>query len=191
MYTENITVRNNIISHSTGATGMGLGFKEASDSLIEGNEIIYCALGLSADLSPFQPDTKIILRNNRIAFNGIAINFNSELAGYEVEGNVFEGNITELAVSGAGSGQQNVWRGNYWDGYEGFDRNGDGVGDTAHELYAYADRLWMEIPQARFFKNAPLMEALDFLERLAPFSSPTLLLKDEAPVFHKPQGTRS
>ena len=186
MYTENTVVRNNVISHATGATGMGVGFKEASGALLEGNEIIYCALGLSADLSPFQPDSKIILKNNRIAYNGIAIAFNSDLEGYEVHGNSFEGNISNLSVGGAGSGQRNVWRGNYWDDYEGFDRNNDGVGDTTYDLFAYADRVWMEIPQARFFKVAPALEVLDFLERLAPFSSPTLLLRDEKPLFNNP-----
>jgi nitrous oxidase accessory protein len=54
-------------------------------------------------------------------------------------------------------------------------------------LFSYADRIWMEVPYARFFKNAPLMEALDFLERLAPFSSPELILQDNAPMFNKPK----
>lgn len=186
MYSDNTIVRNNVISHATGSTGMGIGFKEASGATIEGNEIIYCALGLSADLSPFQPDSKIILKNNRIAYNGIAIAFNSDLEGYVVSRNSFEGNISNLSVGGAGSGQRNVWKGNYWDDYEGFDRNKDGYGDTAYDLYAYADQVWMEIPQARFFKVAPALEVLDFLERLAPFSSPTLLLRDEQPLFNNP-----
>jgi nitrous oxidase accessory protein len=43
----------------------------------------------------------------------------------------------------------------------------------------------MEIPQARFFKTSPALELLDFLERLAPFSSPDLMLRDEAPRFKK------
>jgi nitrous oxidase accessory protein len=43
----------------------------------------------------------------------------------------------------------------------------------------------MEIPQARFFKTSPALELLDFLERLAPFSSPDLMLKDEKPRFRK------
>jgi hypothetical protein len=30
----------------------------------------------------------------------------------------------------------------------------------------------MAVPYARFFRNAPVMEMLDFLERLAPFSAP-------------------
>ncbi len=186
MYNQNTVVRNNVISHSNGPTGMGLGFKEASETVVEGNEIIYCSQGMVADLTPFQPDTKIIMKNNRIAYNGIAIAFNSELTGWVVHGNSFVGNISNLSVGGAGSGQSNDWRGNFWDDYEGFDRNNDGRGDTAYDLYAYADTIWMEIPQARFFKVAPALEVLDFLERLAPFSRPTLLLRDENPLFNDP-----
>ncbi|MDP1652442.1 MAG: nitrous oxide reductase family maturation protein NosD [Rhodocyclaceae bacterium] len=185
MYTERVNVRNNVISHATGATGMGIGFKESSDSVIEGNEIIYCAVGIGSDLSPFEPDSKIHFRNNRIAYNGIGIMFTSELGGNVATDNVFEGNLTHVMKAGRGASNLNVWRGNYWDDYQGFDRNGDNVGDTPYELYAFADRIWMEIPQARFFKTSPALEALDFLERLAPFSSPDLMLRDESPRFKK------
>lgn len=185
MYTEGVHVKHNLISHATGATGMGLGFKEASDAVIEGNEIIYCAVGVHSDLSPFQPDTKIEFRNNRIAYNGIGMLFTSELGGNVATGNVFEGNLTHVAQAGRNTGGLNEWRGNHWDDYQGFDRNRDNVGDSPYELYAFADRIWMEIPQARFFKTSPALELLDFLERLAPFSSPELMLKDDAPRFRK------
>jgi len=190
MYTEGGVLRNNLISHATGATGMAIGFKEASNTVIEGNEIIYCAVGIGSDLSPFQPDSKIWIKNNRFAYNGIAVQFTSELGGNVVTDNVFEGNLTNVVQSGRGKAGLNEWRGNYWDDYTGFDRNHDGMGDTAYELYAYADQIWIEMPTARFFKTAPVMELLDFLERLAPFSSPELTLKDERPRFVKPQGVK-
>ena len=185
MYTEGVHVRNNLISHATGATGMGLGFKEASDAVVEGNEIIYCAVGVHSDLSPFQPGTTIEFRNNRIAYNGVGMLFTSELGGNITTGNAFEGNLTHVAQAGRNSNSLNQWRGNHWDDYQGFDRNSDGVGDTPYELYAFADRIWIEIPQARFFKTSPVLEMLDFLERLAPFSSPDLMLRDESPRFER------
>jgi nitrous oxidase accessory protein len=187
MYSGGGAIRNNLFSHANGATGMAVGFKEASDVLVEGNEIIYCGVGVGLDMSPFEPDSTIIIRNNRIAYNGIGISFLADKEGTVIEGNAFEGNLAQVAIGDTGSARQNVWRGNFWDDYKGFDRNGDNVGDTPHELYAFADQIWMEIPYARFFRNAPMMEALDFLERLAPFSTPTLLLRDEKPVFNKPQ----
>ena len=188
MYTEGGSATNNIISHATGATGMGIGFKESSGTLIENNEIIYCGLGIGSDLSPFQPDSTIEIRNNRFAYNGIAILFNSETGGNNLRNNQFEGNLTQVSYGGRSDNPtKNLWEGNYWDDYQGFDRNHDGVGDNAHELYAYADQLWMEFPMARFFRSSPVLELLDFLERLAPFSSPDLILRDEKPVFRKPE----
>ncbi|MDR1968664.1 MAG: nitrous oxide reductase family maturation protein NosD [Burkholderiaceae bacterium] len=184
MYTERGVIRNNVISHATGAAGMAIGFKESSGTLVEGNTIIYCAVGIGSDLSPFQPGSKITIRNNRIAYNGIGILFNSELGGNEMLGNDFEGNITHVAYgAGRAAVERNVWNGNYWDDYQGFDRNHDGVGDTPYEILAFADSIWMEMPEARFFKSSPAMELLDFLERLAPFSTPDRLVKDDAPRF--------
>jgi nitrous oxidase accessory protein len=46
------------------------------------------------------------------------------------------------------------------------------------------------MPPARFFKNSPVMELLDFLERLAPFSAPDLTLRDGRPRFLKPNYNR-
>ena len=73
--------------------------------------------------------------------------------------------------------------------YTDDDRNGDGIGDTPYELYSYADQIWIETPAAQFFKTSPVLELLDFLERLAPFSSPELQLRDRAPRFAKPERT--
>jgi nitrous oxidase accessory protein len=185
MYTENAVVRSNVFSHATGAAGMGIGFKDSSGTLVEGNTIIYCAVGIGSDTSPFQPGDRIIIRNNRIAYNGIGIRFNSELGGNEMLGNDFEGNITDVAYGSPSQAslEHNYWHGNYWDNYQGFDRNHDGIGDTPYELFAYADSIWMDIPQARFFRSTPAMELLDFLERLAPFTMPDRILKDDAPRF--------
>ena len=187
MYTEGVTIRRNVIAHSVGATGMGIGFKEASDSVLEGNTIIYCALGISSDLSPYQPDSTIEIRDNRIAYNGVGLSLVGDKTGTTIENNVFEANLDQVAQSGGGSAMHSVWKNNYWDDYQGFDQNRDETGDTPYELYAYTDRIWMETPDARFFKNAPLMEAVDFLERLAPFSNPELLVKDESPRFIRPE----
>ena len=91
-------------------------------------------------------------------------------------------NLTQITVSGGKTANRNVWEGNYWSDYEGFDRDGDGVGDVPYELYAYADRLWRDQPYAQFFKGSPTLEVLDFLERLAPFTEPYLLVRDASPA---------
>ena len=57
MYSDSVVLRNNHIAHAAGPTGVGIGFKETSDLIIENNEVLYCATGLYIDVSPFQPDT--------------------------------------------------------------------------------------------------------------------------------------
>jgi nitrous oxidase accessory protein len=187
MYCEGGGMRNNVVSHATGAAGMAIGFKEASDIFIENNEIIYSAVGVGSDLSPFQPDTTVRFKGNRFAYNGIAVQLTSELGGNYLDDNIFEGNLTDIFQAGRGSGDKNKWTGNYFDTYQGFDKDGDGYGDTPHEDYAFADQIWMEIPPARFFMTSPVLELLDFLERLAPISSPELQARDPRPRHAKPQ----
>ena len=99
--------------------------------------------------------------------------------------NQFSGNLAQIIVSGGKTANRNVWEGNYWSDYEGFDRDDDNQGDTPYELYAYADRLWRDAPHAQFFKGSPVLETLDFLERLAPFTEPNLLVRDTTPVMTK------
>lgn len=181
MYDQGDVIRNNVISHSVGATGTCISMKEASAIVIEGNEIVYCATALAFDVSPFQPDTQNIIENNRIAYNDIAIAFINDWERNVFKNNRMESNMTEVAVFGGGSAKRNTWEGNSWDGYEGFDRNRDGIGDTPHRVWNYAGRVWMDVPNTRFFKGTAILEVLDFLDRLAPFSEPTLLLEDSHP----------
>jgi nitrous oxidase accessory protein len=182
MYSDGAVIRNNYMAHSQGTTGMGIGLKETSNVKIVNNQILYNATGIYSDVSPYQPDTTNLMENNLVAFNGVGILFHTPWWGNVARNNTFKDNITQVVVDGNGGATRNVWEGNHWDDYEGFDRDHDGLGDTPYELYAYADRIWMDRPDARFFMGTPLLVALDFLEQLAPFSEPTLLLRDETPL---------
>jgi len=183
MYSDGVVVRGNTISGSSGATGMGVGFKESSDVTLERNAIVHCARGLYLDISPYEPDTSNRFLGNRFAYNGTAVVFHSDWEGNVFRGNAFDGNFTQVAVRGGGSAGRNLWEGNHWDDYQGFDRDGDGVGDTPYDLFSYADRFWQMLPEAAFFRASPLFQVIDFLDRLAPFTEPTRVLRDAAPRF--------
>jgi len=183
MYSDGVIVRNNYIAKATGPTGIGIGFKETSDVTIEGNQILQNAVGLYLDVSPYQPDTTNSFRDNVIAYNGIGIRWLNDWTGNVFENNQLRSNISQVVVEGGKTANRNEWKGNYWDDFEGFDRDADGVGDSAYEYYGYADRIWMDVPPAQFFKGSPMLEVLDFLERLAPFSEPDLIVRDGEPVM--------
>ncbi|MCW8943672.1 MAG: nitrous oxide reductase family maturation protein NosD [Sedimenticola sp.] len=183
MYSDSVEIRGNYIANALGPTGMGIGFKETSDVDVHDNKILYCATGIYLDVSPYDPETTNRLTGNLIAFSGIGIQFLNDWTGNILENNRFKGNITQVTVGGGKTAKRNHWKGNYWDDYEGFDQDRDGIGDRPYELYGYADRIWMDVPYAQYFKGSPVLEVLDFLERLAPFSDPDMLLRDEKPLM--------
>ncbi len=181
---EGMVIRNNRILHAMDASGAGIALKETSAALIYGNEIVHCAHGIMAD-SPMDPINRIVFVNNIIAHNVTGIYFYGAKGGHIAINNTFKSNLWPVTIIGDGDPMNDFWWGNSWDNYEGFDLDGDGLGDKPHELYAWADRIWMDTPSATFFRSTPVLELLDFLERLAPFSSPSLILRDTAPRLRK------
>lgn len=186
MYSNNVEVRDNKLLRSWGASGMGVGFKESSEVTIADNDIVGNAVGIYLDISPYDPDAENRFEDNRIAYNGIGVEFHTDWQGNVFSGNSFLSNFTQISVRGAGTALRETWKGNYWDDYAGFDRDGDGQGDNPYEIYNYADRIWMEVRDASFFRGSMALEALDFVERLAPFSEPLLLVKEERPLVDMP-----
>jgi len=183
MYSDGIKLKNNFIVNSQGDTGMGIGLKETSAVEISGNKVLYCATGIYNDLSPYQPDTVNIIKNNIMAFNGVGMLFHNGWHGNKITRNVFKSNLSQVVVEGGNGANNNLWRANVWDDYEGFDLDENGIGDTPYKQFAYADRIWMDVPKARFFRVTPLLSSLDFLERLLPFSDPLLILEDKQPII--------
>ncbi|MFH1661415.1 MAG: nitrous oxide reductase family maturation protein NosD [Pseudomonadota bacterium] len=177
---DGLIIRNNRILHAMDASGAGIALKETSAALVVDNEIVHCAHGIMAD-SPMDAINRIVFINNVIAHNITGIYFYGAKGGHIAINNTFRSNLWPVTAIGDGDPMNDTWWGNTWDTYEGFDLDGDGFGDKPHELHAYADRLWIETPSVTFFRNSPVLELLDFLERLAPFSAPSLILRDTAP----------
>lgn len=185
MYSNNLQIRRNKITRGNGPAAMGIGLKEASGLIVEDNDIDANSIGVYLDQSPLDSDNPNNFRGNRFAFNGVAMLFHNDCEGDSVFGNDFVGNHSQVIVQGGGAALKNRWDGNYWDTYEGFDHKQRGFGEAPFEVWAYADQLWVDVPPAAFFRGSPMMEALDFLSRLAPFSKPRLILRDPRPAMHE------
>ncbi len=182
MYSKDTIATGNIVKSSLGATGMGIGLKDVSNFTLENNTVLYNAQGIYIDRSPFEPNTQNYIRNNNILYNAEALHFHSLSEHNLIEGNTILGNIEDIVNdSRASNTDNNEFVGNYWDSYEGFDRDGDNIGDTPHKVYQYADKLWLYNPEVKFFYGSPVISLLNFLAKLAPFSEPVFLLSDEKP----------
>jgi nitrous oxidase accessory protein len=187
MYANDNDVIDNVIHYSQGPSGIGLGFKESSNTRVEHNDFFANARGIFMDASPYDPEGFNLFRANRIAYNGTAVWFHSDWEGNSFEDNAFIGNHTGISVHGSGSANRNTWSRNMWDDWVGFDRNGDGIGDTPYESWSWADRLWMDVPDAQFFRTSPSLELIDFVERLGSLTEPRLIVRDPAPRLNLPE----
>ena len=182
MYSKDTLASGNIIKSSLGATGMGMGLKDVSNFTLKDNTVIYCAQGIYIDHSPFEPDTKNWIENNKILYNAEALHFHSLSENNVIKGNNILGNIEDVINDSRGSNTyKNEIVNNYWDNYEGFDKNGDNIGDTPHKVFQYADQLWVYNPNVKFFYGSPVISLLNFLAKLAPFSQPVFLMSDKEP----------
>lgn len=180
IYSDGLTIADNRIEEIGNVGSSALAIKESSQVHITHNAIVHNATGLTAN-SPIFPENILYLEGNTFSYNSVAMYFYGEKGGHVVHDNDFLENLTDIAVSHDTSAKSNDWRGNRWDRYQGFDRDGDGYGDTPYRLKNYADRLWMDRPPAQFFRGTPVMSLLDFVERLAPFSTPGEILTDRRP----------
>ncbi|WP_457748237.1 nitrous oxide reductase family maturation protein NosD [Sulfurimonas sp.] len=186
MYSQDSVAIGNIIKSSQGATGMGIGLKDVSNFTIKDNTVIYCAQGLYIDRSPFEPDTHNWIENNKILYNAEAMHFHSLSENNIIKNNIVAGNIEDIVNDSRGSKtNENEIALNYWDNYEGFDNNHDGIGDTPHKVYQYADQLWMYDSDVKFFYGSPVISLLNFLAKLAPFTKPLFLMQDTQPRVNK------
>lgn len=182
MYTKDTIATGNIIQSSLGATGMGIGLKDVSNMTLRDNTVIYCAQGVYIDRSPYEPDTKNWIEDNKILYNSEALHFHSMSENNVIKRNIIQGNIEDIINDSRGSKtDQNEIVGNYWDNYKGFDLNKDGIGDTPHEVYQYADQMWVYNSNIKFFYGSPVISLLNFLAKLAPFSEPIFLMSDKEP----------
>ncbi len=186
MYSRDSIATGNLIENSLGTTGLGIALKDGTNFTIKNNTVIYCARGFYLDRSPFEPFTHNYIDNNKILYNSVGVQFHSLSIANIFKGNIFKGNIENVLNDSTNTKvTENKWSGNYWDDYQGFDKNGDGIGDTPYTLYYYADKIWFLNPNIKFFYGSPVISILNFIAKLAPISEPVKVLEDKHPIIEE------
>lgn len=149
------------------------------------NKVSFNAKAFYIDTKGHEKGMKRYFRNNTISYNKEAFHFHSTIRNNTMTGNRIFGNIDDVVkdIKGTGNGENRIAY-NYWDRYEGFDKNGDNIGDTPYRIYQYADRLWQYNNKIKFFYASPVMSLMNFIAQLAPFIEPNLLLEDTKPIVH-------
>jgi len=187
MYSSDIEFRRNLFLEAFGASGIGLGLKDADDIRAVENAFLGNAVGISLDNAPTSVGVTNSFRGNLIAHNDIGVSLLASVHSNTFEGNVFMGNLGPVSVIG-GDALGNRWHGNFWSEYAGFDEDADGIGDTPYRHERLADALYARRPELRWLMMSPAAGALDVLARLFPLLEPQPVVIDSAPLLAVPAG---
>lgn len=175
MYTKRVVMTGNRFEDNQGQAAYGLLLKDISDSRVAGNEIRDNTVGLFIEGS-----NRLELAGNTIERNGWGVKLMANAADNVFTGNTFAGNTFDVTTNG----RQHTSRfdANRWDQYDGYDLDGDGVGDVPFRpvrLFAYlVARHGMTI----VLQRSLFVDLLDAAERVLPVLSPETLI-DPRPLM--------
>ncbi len=176
-------VANNQILSSRGAAGIAIVIKGGKEFILRENRISYNAKGIYIDSQAKEQGMRRYINSNIISYNKEALHFHQAIKNNTIVYNRIYGNLDDVVKDTENRlTSKNLIEYNYWDHYQGFDQNGDNIGDMPHSIYQYADQLWHYNHKVKFFYASPTMSLLNFLTNLAPFVEPHLLLEDKKPI---------
>ncbi len=178
--------RNEFGYNRSEASGYGLLFKDVDDVFMVDNVIHHNRLGITMEGAPHTPGSVVEIQNNLIGFNQIAIELTST-TGAVFTGNTFEGNLGQVEGRGGDIQKNNKWsldgRGNYWDDYEGYDSDGNGVGDLEYRYEGAFDDLIQQNDALRAYRFSPAQTALDLGAKWFPVYKPETRVVDPHPLM--------
>ncbi|GAB4333843.1 MAG: hypothetical protein Kow0010_20530 [Dehalococcoidia bacterium] len=187
MYSRRIELSGNEFAYNTSsASGYGILLKDVDDVTIRGNRIHHNRLGMTMEGAPQSPLAFVRVEDNLIGYNQVALEMSTTTNAVFV-GNTFIGNLKQVESRGGDIGKRNVWsedgRGNYWDAYQGYDANGDGVGDIPFRYEGVYDDLIEKNEALKAYQYTFAHTALDLTARWFPVYRPEPRVVDPAPLM--------
>lgn len=165
MYSKKVVMHRNLFEENWGASAYGILLKEISDSEIEQNRFIKNTVGIFMEGS-----SRIKIGNNQFSNNGWAARVQASCDDNVFYQNNFQGNSFDIATNGRLV--LNSFTGNYWDKYEGYDLNRDGIGDVPfHPVSIYA-MMVEQNPTTLILMRSFIVSLLDKAEKAMPSLTP-------------------
>ena len=160
MEVRDLTVRNNI---AWGNTDHGIMLRTIQDSSIENNVVSGNGRGFFIYDAEYNR-----VKNNLVIGNRVGIHLTAGSSNNQVDGNDFINNQEQIKYVAARDVQWGRTQGNYWSNYNGWDQNGDALGDTPYEANDVVDRLNWQYPLLKLLLSSPSIQTLRFVARQFP-----------------------
>jgi nitrous oxidase accessory protein len=157
MYSRDILIRRNIFIHNREFSSFGILFQDCHNAVIDSNIIADNVIGVF-----FEASTGNLFRHNLIAQNDAALRMFQNSINNTFTENNFIDNLNPLLIVGKRTEAQ--WsdngRGNYWSTYDGYDLDGNGIGDVPMKIQNVFHYLEGINENIRLYLYSPASQAL-------------------------------
>jgi len=175
MFSKGIKIFSNYFKENWGDGAYGLLLKEINDSRLDGNHFESNTMAVYAEGANRIDMVKNVFKNN-----GWALKIQASCTDISLRHNNFLGNTFDVGTNG--SLVLNQFDGNYWDKYEGYDLNRDGIGDVPYRPVSLYSMIVERNPSAMVLFRSFMTSLLEKSEKILPTLTPENL-KDNAPLM--------
>ena len=176
MYTKKVVMMNNTFKDNWGDAAYGLLLKDISDATIFNNRFINNTSAIFMD-----GGNRIIVEKNTFKANGWGLKIQASCMENVIENNNFLGNTFDVSTNS--TLVQNKFISNYWDKYEGYDLNKDGLGDVPYRPLSLFSVIVESNPPAMLLFRSFMVTLLDKSEKILPSLTPENFI-DNTPLIH-------
>ena len=172
MFSNDVIMDNNSFEDNWGPSSYGLLLKDIRDSEITNNRFSGNTIGLYSEGS-----LRVGIERNAFFRNGYAIKMMASSYDNEITANNFIANTFDISTN---SKQNfNVFDGNYWSRYQGYDLNRDGIGDVPHRPVHLFSLLVEREPAGLILLRSFFIDLIDAAEQVMPIYTPPTLLDNK------------
>lgn len=177
MYSKTVKMSGNHFDSNQGPSSYGLLLKDIRDSEIGNNHFTENSTGIY-----LEGCSRSKFERNHFNHNGWAVRLQASCDENVFAYNDFTGNSFDVATNGSLS--LNTLENNYWDRYEGYDLNHDGVGDIPFRPVSLYGMIVEKMPTAVMLWRSLMVSMLDRAEKVIPSVTPVNLV-DASPRMRK------
>ena len=175
MYSKKVTMEYNRFEQNWGPSSYGILLKDISDSYIRSNTFYKNTTGLH-----LEGTSRMEISKNVFKENGWAIKVQASCEDNNFHHNNFLSNSFDVGTNG--TMVLNKFYNNYWDKYDGYDMNKDGIGDLAYHPVSMYSVIIEENPNSLMLLRSFMVTLLDKAERAIPSLTPENLI-DSQPMI--------
>ncbi|MDR3273006.1 MAG: nitrous oxide reductase family maturation protein NosD [Flavobacteriaceae bacterium] len=165
MYSNNVKMINNTFEENWGASVYGLLLKDISNSYISGNQFAKNTSAIYMD-----GGGKNLFEKNEFRSNGWGMQIQASSYDNVITQNNFEGNTFDMSTNG--DLVLNKFHQNFWDKYEGYDLNRDGIGDVPYHPLSLFAVLTEQYPSVMLLFHSFMVMLIDKSEKILPSITP-------------------